>query len=163
MQFQAEERFRNQPAGPQEAEDWTVALEAVTDRLDTLERMSRLHGQSIFHIEEDRGMLLGKLTSCVDALEKTNSDRSDGIHARINEGGENIRGELLATRDAVQSKFTELETEIALRDSRIDLMAGQIQRLANSQMIAPQAAHGDSGLPQTYEVHTPPVVPASTS
>ena len=59
MQFQAEERYRTQPAGPQEEQDWTVALESVTDRFDTLERMSRLHGQSIYHIEEDRAMLLG--------------------------------------------------------------------------------------------------------
>ena len=61
MQVEAEERYRSQPAGPQEAEDWTVALEALSDRLDTLERYSRLHGQSIAHIEEDRTMLLGKV------------------------------------------------------------------------------------------------------
>ena len=108
MQFQAEELFRTQPAGPQEEQDWIVALEGVTDRLDSLERMSRLHGQTIFHIEEDRTMLLGKVTSCVDTLEKNTSDRTDGIHARINEGGENVRSELLGIREAVQSKFTEL-------------------------------------------------------
>ena len=66
----------------------------------------------------------------------------------------------MGIREAVQSKFTELEGEIALRDSRIDLLAGQIQRLASGQVIAPQAAYGDSGLPQTFEVHTPPVVSA---
>ena len=160
MQFQAEERFRTQPAGPQEEQDWTAALETVTDRLDTLDRMSRLHGQSIFHIEEDRGMLLGKLTSAVDALEKTNVDRSNNIHARINEGGDNIRTELLATRDATASKFLELEAEIALRDSRIELMAGQIQSLANGLAISRQVERGGSGLPKTFEVHTPPVITA---
>ena len=112
MQFQAEERFRTQPAGPQEAEDWTVALESVTDRLDTLERYSRLHGQSISHIEEDRAMLLGKVTSVIETMEKATLDRADGIHARINEGGENIRGELLATREATASKFLELEPRL---------------------------------------------------
>ena len=82
MQFQAEERFRTQPAGPQEAEDWTVALEAVNDRLDALDRYSKLHGQSIAHIEDDRAMLLGKITSVIETMEKSTSDRADGIHAR---------------------------------------------------------------------------------
>ena len=160
MQFEAEERFRTQPAGPQEAEDWTVALESVSHRLFTLERYSRLHGQSISHIEEDRAMLLGKITSVIDTMERTTSDRADGIHARINEGGENIRGELLATREATASKFLELETEIALRDSRLDLMMGQIQSMASAIRATAQVAPGDSGLPQTYEVHTPPIVTA---
>mgnify|MGYP001348371769 CR=1 FL=1 len=33
-------------------------------------------------------MLLGKVTSVIETMEKATLDRADGIHARINEGGE---------------------------------------------------------------------------
>ena len=166
-QLQAEERYRSQPVGPQEAEDWTVALEAVNDRLDTLERYSRLHGQSIAHIEEDRTMLLGKITSVIETLEKTTSDRADGIHARINEGGVNIGSQLLAMREANASKFLELESELALRDARIASMGEQMQSLQDAftlaQTIRESAQGGERGRPQTFEVHTPPTHAAETA
>ena len=57
----AESRFRTQPAGSQELQDWTVALEAVNYRLDTLERYSMLHAQSIAHLHENHGLPTGRL------------------------------------------------------------------------------------------------------
>ena len=166
-QIQAEERYRSQPVGPQEAEEWTVALEAVNDRLDTLERYSRLHGQSIAHIEEDRVMLLDKIKAVIETNEKATSDRADGIHARINEGGVNIGAQLLAMREANASKFLELESEIALRDARIASMGEQMQSLQDAftlaQTIRESAQGGERGRPQTFEVHTPPTHAAETA
>ena len=71
----------------------------------------------------------------------------------------------MATREATASKFLELETEIALRDSRIDQMMMQIQSMASVIRATPQVAPGDSGLPETYQVgtpgaHTPPIATA---
>ena len=156
MQCQAEERYRTQPAGPQEAEDWTAALESVNDRLDALDRYSKLHGQSIAHIEDDRAMLLDKVKSVIETMEKSTSDRADGIHARINEGGVNIGSQLLAMREATASKLLEFESEIALRDARIATLGEQIQSLGDAFTLAhtiresAQGAPGERGRPQTF-------------
>ena len=45
---------RQSPVGNQEANDWLVALESVADRIDSLERYSRMHGQTITHLNESQ-------------------------------------------------------------------------------------------------------------
>ena len=44
---------RTQPARPQEAMNFTTALEAANDRLDGVDRIQRLHAQSFAHMGED--------------------------------------------------------------------------------------------------------------
>ena len=52
-----ETNFRAQPAGPQERADWLGALESTDNRLESMERLQRMQGQTIVHLEEQRQVL----------------------------------------------------------------------------------------------------------
>ena len=65
---QAESRYRTQPAGPHELEDWSQALEAANDRLDSLRRYPALHAQPIAHLSDDHSMMVGKVESIISPI-----------------------------------------------------------------------------------------------
>ena len=72
-------QFADPPAG-----DWTTQMEHVHDRLDTLERLTRLHAQSIAHrdetasetrqgivtVEKDLGMYKNHVTSMHQTIDR---------------------------------------------------------------------------------------------
>ena len=68
-----------------------------------------LHAQSIAHLNDDHGLLAGRLKSMISPI----TDRVDHAHARMNEGAENVRAELKIHTN----RFQHLEQIIAIRNS----------------------------------------------
>ena len=102
--------FQTTPAGPREGSDWLQTLEAVNDRLNSIERHHRLHAQTIAHMEEDRGNLLAKIEAAIRRTTQETSQRFDIVHARLNEGNKNRK----QTFTQVDAEFTELEQLMAI-------------------------------------------------
>ena len=46
-------------AGPMERDEWLTALSELSDRLESIERMQRLHAQSIAHTEDQSKQMYG--------------------------------------------------------------------------------------------------------
>ena len=120
--------FRTQPAGPQERADWLEALESNNNRLESMERLQRMQGQTIAHMEEQRQVLQARMESAAVSHSKDVRDRFDNIHARLNEGNENWKMKFIE----YDAKFAELEQIIALRDSRLELLTGSVDQLMSS-------------------------------
>ena len=142
--------FRTQPAGPQERADWLEALESNNNRLESMERLQRMQGQTIAHMEEQRQVLQARMESAAVSHSKDVRDRFDNIHARLNEGSENWKMKFIE----YDAKFAELEQIIALRDSRLELLTGLVDQLRSSvesQPYVPSYAISTptgAGLPQ---------------
>ena len=65
--------IRLNPVEPQEHMDWMSVLEVVVDRIDTLERHTRLHAQRISHNHEGMNSVATKLSATghdIDAYKK---------------------------------------------------------------------------------------------
>ena len=137
--MEMEQDFRTQPAGPQERADWLEALESTENRLESMERLQRMQGQTIAHMEEQRQVLQARMESAAVSHSKEVRDRFDNVHARLNEGNENWKMKFIE----YDGKFAELEQIIAIRDSRLELLTGLVNQLkstAESQVYVPSYA-----------------------
>ena len=61
--------IRSIRVGPQEHMDWMSALEVVVDRIDTLERHTRLHAQSIAQQHEAVGVVSSRMSATAHAID----------------------------------------------------------------------------------------------
>ena len=93
----ARQGIRMTAAGPQEQQDWLHALAIVCDRLDTVERVQRLHAQSIAHGDEvttSVGRKLRETINDIDAYKKFMTDTHKVIDNFIEERTQLMQAQL---------------------------------------------------------------------
>ena len=98
-----------------------------------------LHAQSIARLGDDQSMMVGKVESIIKPI----NGRVDHAHARIDEGTEHVRAELM---DAA-NRFQMLEQMLAARDSWIE----RIQDILESLTTTAATAQG----PQSSDLSPP--------
>ena len=127
-----------EPAAAQEGSDCLWALEAVTDRLDALQRHQLLDAQTTSHMEEHCSAPIAKFEGTMQRTIKERSSKCCRVHARQNKGHQDWK----ANFTEYDAKSTELEQVLAHRNSRIEMLQGMRQRMARGETLP--LAHGSN-------------------
>ena len=77
-----------------------------------------LHAQSSAHLNDDNGLMVGKVEPMISPI----TDRVDHAHARIHKGVENVRAGL----ELHTNRFQTLEQIIAMRDTQFERIQGML-------------------------------------
>ena len=119
-------------AGPMERDEWLTALSDPSDRLQCIERMQRLHAQSIAHIEGQSKQMYGHVKEAVKLNDEARVIDYTNINARVQIADDQIVGKI---RELDQS-LNEIARQLAERDTateNLSLRANrQFQELARN-------------------------------
>ena len=94
-------------AGPMERDKWPAALPELSDRLDSIERLQRLHAQSIVHIEEQTRQVYGKVREAVKLSDEARVVDYNNLNGRVS----------LPTTEALASSASLMMRSMALRSN----------------------------------------------
>jgi hypothetical protein len=72
-----------QAAGPMERDEWLTAPSDLSDRLESIERMQRLHAQSIANIEAQSKHMYGQVKDAVRLNYEARIIDTMNINARV--------------------------------------------------------------------------------
>ena len=129
---------RSAPVGRAEADDWLSALEAVYDRLDTLERQGRHHGQSIAHLTEQQETVAAK-TMEIDQDIAAYKNHITSVHGNM---ATVFEEKLRQTTMQLDALTTVLPASMELLNTRVEALSAMVDELRSRQPVQPP------GLPQ---------------
>ena len=138
--------FRNIPFGPQEEQDFTAALEAVHQRLDSLENMQRKHGQ--------------EMAVQNDTIAKMREEFVQ-VHSKIDTGNSGLD----AKCQQLYERHTEDRQKITIQQAWLEQASTQMQSLGDrfETLQAHIASYQSEGFPgaragvQHHEMHGGPI------
>ena len=98
-------------ADPMEHDEWLTALSDLSDRLESIERMQRLHAQSIAHIEEQSKQMYGHRKEAVKLNDEARVIDYTDINARVQ-----IADDKMGKFRELDESLTEIAKQLAERD-----------------------------------------------
>ena len=134
--------FRANPIGPMEGEVWLSALQIMHDRLDSLERYSRMHAASIVHTDEDNKLTRTAFRAMHEDFEQYKKFITQ-THSVIDT---HITNQLKTAQVQIDSMVQVAAPNIDILDGRVKTLEEALSRL-NSQSSGPQDFLG--GAPDT--------------
>ena len=153
---------RASPAGEQEGMDWLQALETVQDRVETLERLTRLHAQSIAHQDQEHKKMHGKVSEFYndfEAYKKFVTDTHKHIDLYVTENFNTVR----ASIDAVVTVTTPIMEDHGRRMEALESQMAEVVVLlrggAHHNISSPANGHPQASAPQNVESQGEGVLP----
>ena len=104
-------------AEPMERDEWLTALSELSDVLESIERLQRLHAHSIVHIEDQARQMHGHVQQAIKLSDEARVVDYNNINSRANIANDRIIGKLQALDDALndvakqfcRARFSERE------------------------------------------------------
>ena len=151
---------RTTPIGPQEAMEWTEALQLCNDRIDTLERADRMFAQTIAVVDKENNATRSRVSDIHADIEQYKLFIS-GVHSNMEKVVTHKVEEHAAKLDALSNAISSMPNA--------DAIASRVQSL--ELMIQQLVMNGGASQPRdgTFNVATPqhgsviPEAPAPTA
>ena len=111
-------------AAPMERDEWLTALSELSDRLESIERMQRVHAQSIAHIKDRSRQMYGHVKETVKLNDEARVVDYNNINARVQIANDRIVGKFRELDDSLN----DVAKQLARRDSATENLSLRVTR-----------------------------------
>ena len=165
--------IRIRTVGPQETADWLEALDNFSNRMETVERALRLHGQTIGTINEQHMAQRDDYAKYKRYVEITFQNIHKHIETKVEGIGDKMQEFVSGPMAAgIQSMFDETDAKVKVLDAMVQSLAAHVNHAAAQHFdiagqvtpppgVEPDPMRAEGGDPWARRTLPPPVQPGA--